>query len=45
MVLIFSVNGKQYFTCPPKYGSMVPVMSIEVGDYPPEDINLDDEEI
>lgn len=38
-----SVNGKRYFECPPKYGSMIPVMSVEVGDYPPEDYDLDEE--
>lgn len=43
-VEFFSVNGKRYFECPPKYGSMVPVNCIEIGDFPPED-DLSDEEL
>lgn len=39
--LCFSVNGKRYFDCQPKYGSMVPVTSVTIGDFPPE--NYDDE--
>lgn len=40
-----SVDGQKYFTCQPKYGSMVPIMAIEVGDFPPEEDGLDDDEI
>lgn len=40
-----SVEGQRYFTCKPKYGSMIPIPSVEVGDYPPEDDGLDDDEI
>lgn len=40
-----SVDGQKYFTCQPKYGSMVPIMAVEVGDFPPEDDGLDDDEI
>lgn len=43
LLLFDRVNGKRYFECPPKYGSMIPVMSIDVGDYPPEDYDLDEE--
>lgn len=41
----YSVDGQKYFECKPKYGSMVPVMTVEVGDYPPEKDGLDDDEI
>lgn len=37
------VNGKRYFECQPKYGSMVPVANITVGDYPPIEYDLDEE--
>ncbi|XP_053687667.1 tubulin-folding cofactor B [Sabethes cyaneus] len=36
-------NGKRYFDCPPKYGSFVAVKSVEIGDFPPENYDLDDE--
>lgn len=44
-MFVHSVDGRTYFSCKPKYGSMVPVMSIEIGDFPPENDGLDDEEI
>lgn len=40
-----SVDGHTYFECKPKYGSMVPIMSVEIGDFPPENDGLDDDEI
>ncbi|XP_058444824.1 tubulin-folding cofactor B [Malaya genurostris] len=36
-------NGKRYFECPPKYGSFVAAKAIEIGDFPPENFDLDDE--
>ncbi|XP_064542519.1 tubulin-folding cofactor B [Drosophila montana] len=38
-----SVGGKSYFVCPPNYGGFVSPLSVEVGDFPPENFDLDDE--
>jgi len=38
-----SSNGKRYFDCQPKYGSFVPPSAVEIGDFPEEEINFDDE--
>ncbi|XP_028166159.1 tubulin-folding cofactor B isoform X3 [Ostrinia furnacalis] len=38
-----SVNGKRYFTCPPKYGGFVKPVYVTVGDFPVEEFDLDDE--
>lgn len=40
-----SVDGERYFECQPKHGSMVPIMSVEIGDFPPESNGHDDDEI
>jgi tubulin-specific chaperone B len=39
-----SAAGKRYFDCEPKYGSFVVPSAVEVGDFPPEDFNLSDED-
>ncbi|KAJ7065258.1 tubulin-folding cofactor B [Mycena amicta] len=40
-----SVNGERYFSCRPKYGTFVRPGKVMVGDYPVEEIDLDDEEM
>ncbi|KAF7309538.1 CAP-Gly domain-containing protein [Mycena indigotica] len=40
-----SVNGERYFTCRPNFGAFVRPNKIKVGDYPVEELDLDEEEI
>jgi tubulin-folding cofactor B len=40
-----SVDGERYFACRMQYGAFVRPDKVRVGDYPVEEISLDDEEI
>jgi tubulin-folding cofactor B len=40
-----SVGGQRYFTCPDKRGVFVKPEKVEVGDFPPCDLNELDEEM
>jgi len=40
-----SIGGQRYFTCPDKRGVFVKPERVEVGDFPPLDLNEPDEEM
>lgn len=40
-----SVGGKRYFQCPAKYGGFVRPSNLEVGEFPEEDMEFDDDEM
>lgn len=37
------LEGRKYFECPPKYGSFVLVSAVTVGDFPPQEFDIDEE--
>ena len=40
-----SVQGVRYFSCKPNFGVFVRPEKLEIGDFPVEEINFDDEEM
>ena len=40
----FSVAGKKYFECEPKFGGFVRAKDVKTGDFPEEDLGLNDED-
>ena len=40
-----SIQSERYFTCRPNYGVFVRPEKVQIGDFPVEEIDLDDEEM
>ena len=41
--LFRSVNGERYFSCRQKYGAFLRPEKVKVGDFPVEELNLEDD--
>jgi len=41
----YSVKGKSYFKCLPKYGVFVRPNKVTIGDFPEEDFDLEDDDL
>ena len=41
----FRVNGESYFSCRQNYGAFLRPEKVKVGDYPVEELELEDEEM
>lgn len=41
----FSVKGERYFSCRQNYGVFVRPEKVKIGDYPVEELELEDEEM